>query len=105
MALIAYDRTDAAAFAADRHLSDSAAGAWRAAVSRVVRPRPGMRLLDVGAGTGSWAAAFTRWFPGVDVLAIEPAAAMRERCGHRPVVAGDVAALPLRTGAVDGAWL
>lgn len=105
MALIAYDRSDAGAFAATRHLSDAAAAAWREAVARYARPRPGMRLLDVGAGTGSWADAFTRWFPGVDVLAVEPSAAMRGHCTHRPVVAGDATALPLGAGTVDAAWL
>ena len=79
--------------------------AWRQAVAHYVRPLPGMRLLDVGAGTGSWAAALTRWFPGVDVLAVEPSAAMRDRCVHRPVVAGEATALPLRAGTVDAVWL
>jgi SAM-dependent methyltransferase len=39
------------------------------------------------------------------VLAVEPSAAMRAHCGHRPVVGGDAAALPLRAGTVDAVWL
>ncbi len=105
MALIAYDRDDAGAFAATRHLDDDAAASWRSAIDRHARPRRGGRWLDLGAGTGSWAAAFTRWFPGVAVLAVEPSAAMRAHCGHRPVVGGDAAALPLRAGTVDAVWL
>ncbi|GGN49356.1 SAM-dependent methyltransferase [Actinoplanes campanulatus] len=91
MARIAYDHTDAAAFASTRHLGDDGAGQWRAAVKRVLDPRPGMRLLDLGAGTGSWSRAFSDWFPGIDVTAVEPSPAMRERSVHQPVLAGDAA--------------
>jgi SAM-dependent methyltransferase len=105
MAMIAYDRADAAAFADTRHLSDQGAGQWRAEVERYGRPRSGGRWLDLGAGTGSWATKFTRWFPGLRVVAVEPSAAMRDRCGHRPLLAGDATAVPLRGGAADAAWL
>jgi SAM-dependent methyltransferase len=103
--MIAYDRADAGAFADTRHLSDDGAGEWRAAAERYGRPRAGQRWLDVGAGTGSWASKFARWFPGLGVVAVEPSAAMRERCGHRPLVAGEAGAIPLRAGTVDAAWL
>ncbi|WP_089153970.1 class I SAM-dependent methyltransferase [Micromonospora sp. NBS 11-29] len=105
MARIAYDDTDAEAFAATRHLTDDGLTAWRAAVARHLVPGPGRRLLDLGAGTGSWAQAFTAWFPGLDVVAVEPSAAMRARATFRPVLAGDAGHLPLRNGSVDGAWL
>ncbi|MFG1674649.1 class I SAM-dependent methyltransferase [Micromonospora sp. NPDC049282] len=105
MARIAYDDTDAEAFAATRHLTDDGLTAWRQAVARHLAPRPGMRLLDLGAGTGSWARAFTAWFPGLEVVAVEPSAAMRARSRFRPVLAGDAAHLPLDDGSVDGAWL
>ncbi|MFI5833629.1 class I SAM-dependent methyltransferase [Micromonospora sp. NPDC051300] len=105
MARIAYDDTDAEAFAATRHLSDDGLAAWRHAVANHLAPRPGMRLLDLGAGTGSWAEAFTAWFPGVEVVAVEPSPAMRARCGFRPVLAGDATGIPLGDGSVDGAWL
>ncbi|RZU53162.1 methyltransferase family protein [Krasilnikovia cinnamomea] len=105
MARIAYDHTDASAFAATRHLADADAREWRTAVARWLDPRPGLRILDLGAGTGSWAQAFTAWFPGVEVTAVEPSAAMRERSAYRPVVAGDAAAIPLLDGSVDAAWL
>jgi SAM-dependent methyltransferase len=105
MARIAYDRADAAAFAATRHLGDAAADGWRNAVAKVLDPRPGLRVLDLGAGTGSWAQAFSGWFPGIEVIAVEPSAAMRERSVHRQVIAGDAGGIPLADGTVDAAWL
>jgi SAM-dependent methyltransferase len=105
MARIAYDRADAGAFASTRHLGDAGADRWRAAVAAFLGPRPGTRLLDLGAGTGSWAKAFATWFPGVDVIAVEPSAAMRERSVYRPVLAGDAADIPLAGASVDAAWL
>ncbi|MEU4440933.1 class I SAM-dependent methyltransferase [Micromonospora chalcea] len=105
MARIAYHDADAEAFAATRHLTDDGLTAWRAAVARHLTPRSGMRLLDLGAGTGSWARAFIDWLPGVEVVAVEPSAAMRARCVFAPLVAGDAGHLPLAGGSVDGAWL
>jgi len=100
----AYDERAAAAFRATRHLPDHGLRHWRAAVARHLRPGPGARLLDLGAGTGAWAQAFTDWY-GVHVIAVEPAAAMRARCPYPIVVGGDAAAVPLRPACVDGAWL
>ncbi|UQU63988.1 class I SAM-dependent methyltransferase [Couchioplanes caeruleus] len=105
MALIAYDRADAAAFEATRHLGDDALGAWRDAITRYVTPRPGMRLLDLGCGTGSWSRAFRGWWPGTDVLAVEPSAAMRERAVVPGVLAGDAADIPVDDAGVDAVWL
>lgn len=105
MALIAYDSADAAAFQETRHLRDGDLAAWRAAIGRYFRPRPGMRLLDLGCGTGSWARAFRAWWPGLDVLAVEPAAAMRERAVFRPVRAGSAEAIPAGDASLDAVWL
>jgi ubiquinone/menaquinone biosynthesis C-methylase UbiE len=71
-------------------------------VTRHINPRSGTRLLDLGAGTGMWARAFTDWY---DVIAVEPAEAMRARCLHQQVLAGDAANIPLADGSVDAAWL
>ena len=92
MARIAYDDGDAAAFETNRHLSGEGLSAWREAVGRHLDPHPGQRLLDLGSGTGNWARAFTSWFHGVEVLAVEPSAAMRARSVYLPVVAGHAAA-------------
>jgi SAM-dependent methyltransferase len=105
MARIAYDDRDAAAFAANRHVDDDGLAGWREAVARHLDLTPGFRLLDLGAGTGWWANAFCRWYQAIDVIAVEPSAAMRARSGYRPMVAGDAAHLPLADGSVDAAWL
>ena len=66
-----------------------------------------MTLVDIGAGTGQFAAAFSDWF-GLAILAVEPSAAMRAQIPRRPgiqVLAGDASALPLPGGSADGAWL
>ncbi|NYT96831.1 class I SAM-dependent methyltransferase [Salinispora sp. H7-4] len=105
MARIAFDHTDADAFASTRHLGDQAAAEWRTAVARHLDPGPGLRLLDLGAGTGSWAKAFSSWFPGLEVTAVEPSAAMRERSVYQPVLAGDAADIPLTDASADAAWI
>nr|WP_230416440.1 class I SAM-dependent methyltransferase [Micromonospora tarapacensis] len=102
--MISYDETEAAAFAASRELAHGGLLRWRYAVQQHLRPRAGATLLDLGAGTGAWAGAFAQWY-GIRVLAVEPAPAMRERCAHRPLLAGDAATLPLASSSVDGAWL
>jgi ubiquinone/menaquinone biosynthesis C-methylase UbiE len=104
MARIAYDVVDAEAFAATRHLVDGGLTAWRAAVARHLDPRPRMRVLDLGAGTGWWARSFASWFPGIEVIAVEPAEPMRARSVFGPVVAGDRAPA-LADGTIDKAWM
>lgn len=104
MARIAYDETSAAAFAATRHLSPDGLASWRTAVARHLPTTAGARLLDLGAGTGTWAAAFRAWY-GLDVVAVEPSAAMRARAGYRRMVAGVADALPLAAASLDGAWI
>jgi ubiquinone/menaquinone biosynthesis C-methylase UbiE len=66
-----------------------------------------MILVDVGAGTGQFAAAFSDWFD-IDVLAVEPSASMRARIPRTPgieALEGDAAALPLPDDSADAAWL
>lgn len=105
MARIAYDDGDAAAFEAGRHLGGEGLDVWRQAVRRHYDPRPGDLLLDLGSGTGSWARAFVSWFAGVQVLAVEPSAAMRARSVYLPVVAGHAAHVPVVDGVVDAVWM
>ncbi len=104
MARIAYDDRSAAAFAATRHLATDGLTSWRAAVARHLPTTAGARVLDLGAGTATWAAAFRAWY-GLDVVAVEPSAAMRARAGYEAMVGGDAAALPLAAASLDGAWL
>ena len=104
MARIAYGDAEAAAFAATRHLDRAGLTHWEATIRTQLRPTPGQRVLDLGSGTGMWASAFTDWY-GVEVIAIEPSAAMRARSIHPDVRAGHAGALPLDDASVDAAWL
>jgi SAM-dependent methyltransferase len=105
MARIAYNSNEAAAFAATRHIPNHGLTAWRDAVTRHLNPEPGTRLLDLGAGTGMWARAFTDWYHNINVIAVEPSEAMRGRCSHPHLLPGDAASIPLNDNSVDAAWL
>jgi ubiquinone/menaquinone biosynthesis C-methylase UbiE len=107
MARISYDDHTAAAYKAVREVPRDGLGAWHEAVRRHLRPSPGMTVVDIGAGTGAFAAAFSDWFD-LTILAVEPSAAMRAQMPHRPgieVLDGDASALPLPDHSADGAWL
>ena len=104
MALMDYDEQAADAFRDSRHLTDQATMTWRSPVQGALKPFSGMRVLDLGSGTGAWAKTLTEWFP-VEVVAVEPALAMRERSIFDPTVEGSAEALPLAADSVDAAWL
>lgn len=99
-----YDDAAAAAFQAAREIADEGLAAWREAVARYLPPGAAPRLLDLGSGTGFWARAFTDWY-GIEVVAVEPSAAMRARSSFAPVLPGDAAHVPLPDASVDAAWL
>jgi ubiquinone/menaquinone biosynthesis C-methylase UbiE len=107
MARISYDEETAAAFKAVREIPRDGLSEWREAVRRHLRPSQGMALVDIGAGTGAFAASFSDWFD-LRVLAVEPSAAMRDRIPRTPaiqVLEGDASALPLPDESADAAWL
>ena len=107
MARISYDDQTAAAYKAVREVPRDGLGAWREAVRRHLRPSPGMTVVDIGAGTGAFAAAFSDWF-ALAILAVEPSAAMRAQIPRRPdikVLDGHASALPLPDGSADAATL
>jgi ubiquinone/menaquinone biosynthesis C-methylase UbiE len=107
MARISYDERTAAAFKAVREVPRDGLSEWREAVRRHLRPSRGMTLVDIGAGTGVFAAAFSDWFD-VNVLAVEPSPAMRDQIPRTPtiqVLAGDACALPVPDESADAAWL
>jgi ubiquinone/menaquinone biosynthesis C-methylase UbiE len=107
MARISYDEQTAAAFKAVREVPRDGLSEWCEAVRRHLRPSPGMTLVDIGAGTGAFSAAFSGWF-GLSVLAVEPSAAMRDQIPRTPaiqVLEGDASALPLPAESADAAWL
>src|SRR5262249_28225484 len=62
MARISYDEQTAAAYKAVREVPRDGLREWRDAVRRHLRPSPGMTLVDIGAGTGAFSAAFSDWF-------------------------------------------
>ena len=114
MARISYDDQTAAAYKAVREIPRDGLSDWREAVRRQLRPSPGMTVVDIGAGTGVFATAFSDWF-GLSILAVEPSAAMRAqipaprpRRPRRPgiqVLEGQASALPLPDQSADGAWM
>ena len=62
MTRISYDEQTARAFKAVRELPRDGLAEWREAVRRHLHPSTGMTLVDIGAGTGAFAAAFGDWF-------------------------------------------
>ena len=107
MARIRYDEPTAAAYKAVREVPRDGLSEWREAVRRHLRPSPGMTLLDIGAGTGAYAVAFSDWFD-LRVLAVEPSSAMRSQIPRTPgirVFEGSASALPLPDESADAAWL
>jgi ubiquinone/menaquinone biosynthesis C-methylase UbiE len=107
MARIDYDVHTAAAFQDAREVPREGLRGWREAVRRHLNPGPGMTVVDIGAGTGAFATALCDWF-GLEVVAVEPAPAMRARIPKRPdihVLDGRADALPLPDATADAAWL
>src|ERR671933_1477653 len=110
MARIDYDGDIATVYDRGRAVPLAGLTAWRVAVVRYLPPQSGLPVLDVGAGTGLFAVALAEWF-GVDVIAVEPAAAMRrEALRKRPhprvtYLAGHAAAIPVGDGQCGSAWL
>ena len=102
MARNTYDEQTAAGYKSVREIPRGGLLNWRDAVARHFS---GSTLLDLGAGTGQFATAFGEWL-GIDVIAVEPSAAMRGQIppGVR-ALAGDAAGIPLPDASVDGAWI
>lgn len=93
---------------------DDTAASWDADATRVYGPLAvalvgscplpldGLRVLDVGSGTGAVAAALSA--AGARPVAIDRSPGMAaHQSGRWPVAVGDVVALPFRTGSFDAA--
>jgi SAM-dependent methyltransferase len=89
----------AAAVAYAEHRPDYA----QAAVRWALEPAPGLRVLDLGAGTGKLTATLVAL--GVDVVAVEPDPAMLAELRRTPVdvraLPGSAEAIPLPDASVD----
>lgn len=109
MARLDYDQASAA-YARARPLPPAAIAAWCDAVAPFIGAPEQGPILDVGAGTGWFAAAFAERFDRA-VVAVEPSAGMRaEAAGSRRdprvrFVAGAAERLPLRGRSAGAAWL
>lgn len=107
MARIDYDQRTAAAYQAVREAPRPELVRWRDALRRHLDPSPERRVVDIGAGTGAFATALRDWF-GVQVVAVEPSAAMRARIPRDAdvrIVGAQASALGLRAACADAAWL
>jgi ubiquinone/menaquinone biosynthesis C-methylase UbiE len=108
MARVDYDRM-AADYVAGRALPPDGLEPWRVAIGPWL-PHGRGPALDVGAGTGQFAAAIAGWF-GVRVVAVEPSAGMRDQAAAahpHPAVAllgGRAERLPLRDRCCAWAWV
>lgn len=82
---------------------------WRSALEPLLASirRP---IVDVGSGTGIWAAFIADWFD-LEVVGVEPSEGMRRRALERrahPLVSyvgGEGERLPLREGSCGAAWM
>ena len=109
MARVDYD-VEAERYQAGRQLSPDDLSEWRDAIARF-GPAGSGPILDLGAGTGIWMHAFTRWFPNA-VVGVEPSSGMRRvaaATGIGPnsfMLAGRGEAIPLgRPNVLDGVAL
>jgi ubiquinone/menaquinone biosynthesis C-methylase UbiE len=109
MARIDYDQV-AAVYDTDRAVALQTQAPWRAALAGYLPPASGLPVLDLGAGTGLFAAAIAHWFD-TTVIAVEPSEGMRQaartrRADPRVAYVGGVGErLPLHDGCCDSAWL
>jgi ubiquinone/menaquinone biosynthesis C-methylase UbiE len=101
-----YERV-ASRYQRGRSLAADVLERWGDAVKPYLPTGP-VRVADVGAGTGIFAAAWPRWTDAT-VVAVEPSAGMVGAGGvddpHVTFVLGTAEALPLRDGSMDVAWV
>ena len=111
MSRVDYDERLYRVYRAGRALSEETGRLWMEAIGRHLgRPRPGLTVLDLGAGTGRFATLLAETFDA-RVVAVEPSEKMRAEAerhsGHPRVVYRDGAAtaIPSADAAVDFAFL
>ncbi len=76
---------------------------WRKEVRDAIGPGPGMRILDLAAGTGTSSTPLNDW--GAMVVPVDMSLGMlaegRRRHPHLPFIAGDALSLPFGDGVFD----
>lgn len=91
-----YDRTNAI-------LSGGNAALWRMATVKAIDPKPGEKILDIAAGTGTSSQAIAK--SGAEVIALDFSAGMvaegRKRHPELTFVEGDAEALPFPPSSFD----
>jgi ubiquinone/menaquinone biosynthesis C-methylase UbiE len=109
MARVDYDQM-AASYDRGRGMPLEGLEGWRAALATYLPPASGLPVLDLGAGTGLFAAALVTWFDA-RVVGVEPSQEMRQQARRTRAdarvawVGGDAERLPLRDGSCGAAWL
>jgi ubiquinone/menaquinone biosynthesis C-methylase UbiE len=102
--LVAYDRV-ADLYKVGRAMPDEVLDRWGRAVRPHLPVGGRVRVADVGAGTGIFAAVWPAWGAS-DVVAVEVSAAMAAHGRDvAPYVRGVAEALPLAAGSVEVVWL
>lgn len=102
--LVDYDRV-ADLYKVGRAMPDEALDRWGRAVRPHVPAGGQVRVADVGAGTGVFAAAWPAWGAS-EVVAVEVSAAMADHGrGVAPYVRGVAEALPLAAGSIEVVWV
>jgi ubiquinone/menaquinone biosynthesis C-methylase UbiE len=61
---------------------------WREALLRIVEPRDGERILDVGSGTGSFAVLLKQTAPGATIVGLDPDHDARSIAAAKAIAAG-----------------
>jgi ubiquinone/menaquinone biosynthesis C-methylase UbiE len=108
--VIDYDGRMSADYESGRALSTEAANIWAKIVAPFVQHDEGFTILDLGAGTGRFAALFAREFKA-QVIGIEPSKGMLtvatrgDKATNLAYAAGAAECIPLRSKSCDLVWL
>jgi ubiquinone/menaquinone biosynthesis C-methylase UbiE len=108
--VIDYDGRMSTGYESGRALSAEAVDTWAKVVAPFVQHDEGFRILDLGAGTGRFAALFARTFKA-QVTGVEPSKGMLtvatrgDKLTNLAYVAGAAECIPLRSESCDLVWL
>ena len=72
---------------------------WRARLVQQIAPRPGMRIVDIGCGTGTLTRALMQAAPGAEVIGVDPDAQVLGKA--RALASAEGLAIPYVEGFFD----